>query len=197
MTSKLQPLPKTLSSPEDLKDVLDLLFETSPVISELLVPQLQALPRPPSSYHELITLSIDVISSWNLEDQAQFIYGHPRIGEVKNLSALSAQEQARVATPPDVLVRLEHLNTCYERRYPGLRYIIFVNGRSRAEIIPEIEALLGFDHCLEPGYPPSPNVTPAEFGGKEWTSELRRAVTDIGLIAEARLQSLGVRDEDA
>lgn len=31
------------------------------------------------------------------------------------------------------------LNSLYEDAFPGLRYITFVNGRSRAEIVPELE----------------------------------------------------------
>ena len=34
------------------------------------------------------------------------------------------------------------LNNLYEASYPGLRFITFVNGRSRAEIIPEFEVSL-------------------------------------------------------
>lgn len=34
------------------------------------------------------------------------------------------------------------LNALYEEAFPGLRYITFVNGRSRAEIIPELEVSL-------------------------------------------------------
>ena len=45
--------------------------------------------------------------------KAAFVAGHPRIGEVHNLSRLSAGEQAAAATPPEVLARLAHLNACY------------------------------------------------------------------------------------
>jgi len=34
------------------------------------------------------------------------------------------------------------LNAFYEETYPNLRYITFVNGRSRAEIVPELEVRL-------------------------------------------------------
>ena len=77
----------------------------------------------------------NVISGWDDDLKTQFIAGHPRIGEVNGLSQLSAQEQAAKATPPEVLARLAHLNTCYENHYPGLIYITFVNGRSRAQIM--------------------------------------------------------------
>ncbi|KAH7335233.1 Oxo-4-hydroxy-4-carboxy-5-ureidoimidazoline decarboxylase, partial [Rhizoctonia solani] len=108
--------------------------------------------------------------------QAQFIAGHPRIGEVSNLSALSAAEQAKHATPPEVLERLKGLNEAYEKRYPGLVYITFVNGRTRAEIVPEMEEAIAGD--------------PVEVGGEEWTKELRRALMDVGKIAKSRLSKL-------
>jgi len=40
------------------------------------------------------------------------------------------------------------LNALYEESFPGLRYITFVNGRSRAEIIPEIEVSPSLQACL-------------------------------------------------
>lgn len=36
----------------------------------------------------------------------------------------------------------QSLNALYEQAFPGLRYITFVNGRTRAEIIPELEVRL-------------------------------------------------------
>ncbi len=44
------------------------------------------------------------------------------------------------AAPPSCPTRhSQMLNALYEEAFPGLRYITFVNGRSRAEIIPELE----------------------------------------------------------
>lgn len=73
------------------------------------------------------------------------------------------------------------LNARYEKVYPGLRYITFVNGRSRAEIAQEIEGVL------------SSNQESVEVGGDQWTRELNRAVTDVGRIAKSRLNKLGIQ----
>ena len=111
--------------------------------------------------------------------------------EVSGLSRLSAQEQAARATPPQVLARLAHLNACYEHRYPGLRYITFVNGRTRAAVKDEMEDALGLERSLSPDEPPVETVGSIEVGSEEWTTELERAVEDLGKIAESRLKALG------
>jgi 2-oxo-4-hydroxy-4-carboxy--5-ureidoimidazoline (OHCU) decarboxylase len=65
--------------------------------------------------------AVSLVHTWQTKDKAAFIHGHPRIGEQSNLSALSAVEQAKYATPPEVLERLQVLNQEYERRFTGLR----------------------------------------------------------------------------
>lgn len=76
---------------------------------------------PGTLFSSSLSAAASVIRSWPVADQASFIHGHPRIGEVSGLSVLSAQEQAKYATPQHVLQRLAYLNAEYERRYPGLR----------------------------------------------------------------------------
>ncbi len=133
-----------------LAAALTILFEPSPILLRVLEPQLTSQPQ--SSYAHLVDLVLDVIDKWDLPSQLELISGHPRIGESRNLSALSAQEQGATATvdstPPEVLGRLRHLNACYEAQYPGLRYITFVNGRSRAAIAREMEDVLGIEPSL-------------------------------------------------
>ena len=202
--SELPPLLEVVSDTSGdregpLARALALLFEPSTVLYDTLVPGLvshiQNAP-PPTSYRALIDASLSVIGSWNDELKAQFIGGHPRIGEVKGLSKLSTQEQAAKATPPEVLARLAHLNAVYERKYPGLVYITFVNGRSRAEIKDEMEDKLGLDHSLNVDEPPVENVASVQTGSDEWKRELERAVDDVGKIAKSRLQSLGVEGSE-
>ena len=178
-----------------LARALALLFEPSPVLYDVLVPavasHIQNAP-PITSYYALIDASIAMINMWADDLKAQFIGAHPRIGEVTGLSKLSEQEQAAKATPPEVLARLAHLNACYEHKYPGLVYITFVNGRSRAEIKDEMEEKLGLEHSTDPDVPPVESIERVEVGGVEWKSELERAVGDVGRIAKSRLGSLGV-----
>ncbi|KAH9852146.1 OHCU decarboxylase-domain-containing protein [Lenzites betulinus] len=178
-----------------LARALALLFEASPILYSALVPavvtHIEHSP-PVLSYKALIDVVVKVLGTWPDEERAQFIAAHPRIGEVKGLSQLSAQEQLAKATPPEVLARLGHLNACYERRYPGLVYITFVNGRSRAEIMDEMEVALGFEHSLSADEPPVTSVESVEVGGAQWKQELERAVADVGRIALSRLKALGV-----
>lgn len=137
--------------------------------------------------------AIALIDGWDDELKKEFVAGHPRIGESKGLSSLSAKEQgaAKVqATPPEVLERLSHLNKCYEHVYPGLRYITFVNGRSRAAIAEELENVLGLQHGgVEQGVE---TLKVERVGSGKWKAELGRAVEDVGKIAKSRLAGLGV-----
>ncbi|KAH6916028.1 Oxo-4-hydroxy-4-carboxy-5-ureidoimidazoline decarboxylase [Coprinopsis sp. MPI-PUGE-AT-0042] len=186
------------SEGSSLSSALDILFEHSPILTLVLQPQLLGLlkSQPLQSYTHLIDLSLEQIKQWDHSAQSKFISGHPRIGESANLSKLSAKEQGAQGikpTPPEVLARLAHLNAAYEAKYPGLRYITFVNGRSRAAIAEEMEDVLGWEHLLSPDQPSVSSVTPIYTSeSDEWKSELNRAVSDVGLIAKSRLRSLGV-----
>lgn len=170
------------------------LFEASPALFEFLVPSVTAIMADPEShipqrtFNALIDIGIRELNNWPHKRQASFLGGHPRIGEIKGLSALSASEQAAHATPPEVLARLLELNEEYERRYPGLRYITFVNGRSRKIIMVEMEEKLGIGDAWEKG--DSKEVH--QVGSEEWGSEVRRALEDIGKIAKSRLVALKV-----
>ena len=180
-----------------LAAALDILFEHSPVLINTLEPQLRTMLKSSpllDSYTQLIDYALAQIMSWDLSAQSQFISGHPRIGENKNLSNLSAKEQGSgvVPTSPEVLARLSHLNACYEIRYPELRYITFVNGRTRLAIAEEMEDMLCFPHCLSPDDPPFETICPIDISSEEWKRELDRAVLDIGRIAKSRLEALGV-----
>jgi len=144
----------------------------------------QSPPRLPGT---LLWSAENVIRGWSVADQTSFIHGHPRIGEIAGLSVLSAQEQAQKATPQHVLDRLGYLNEEYERRYPGLRYITFVNGRSRAEIATEMEQKLD----LQSGETaPLSETTVYQVGSPEWSGELDRALKDIALIALSRSKNM-------
>lgn len=198
--SALPPLAAVLESSPDkdgpLALALAMLFEPSPILYSELVPALITyIPTSPiriTTYSALIDAAQRAVSQWPASRKAQYIAGHPRIGEMKGLSQLSEKEQAATATPPEVLARLEHLNRCYERRYEGLRYITFVNGRSRAVIKDEMEGVLGLEPPENPNEPPLESISKVEIGGEEWTNELERAIVDVGRIAKSRLKALGV-----
>lgn len=200
----LPPLSNVLRSAKDdsslrcsLNAALSLLFEPSDVISINLVPQLselfQSITFTVTTYSAFIDLALTIISSWDTASKAAFIAGHPRIGEVKNLSTLSQKEQAARATSPEILARLEKLNTLYERKYPGLIYITFVNGRSRTEIKDEMQVKLGVNDDDNVDIDSMMSRTaPVQVGSLEWMAELERAIRDVGLIAKNRLTVLDV-----
>jgi 2-oxo-4-hydroxy-4-carboxy--5-ureidoimidazoline (OHCU) decarboxylase len=194
--SEIRSAPLTSDSP--LAVALNVLFEHSTILVTRLAPQLHALfdtlaPGTLESYSQFIDITLDEIGKWDMASQAEFISGHPRIGETKGLSKLSSSEQGAQGvnpTPPEVLVRLTHLNGLYEVKYPGLRYITFVNGRTRASIAEELEDVLGISHSLSPIEPDSGSIIPVDPSNKEWKDELNRAVYDIGRIAKSRLKVL-------
>ena len=68
---------------------------------------------------------------------------HPRLGEPKKetLSEQSRAEQRRLQEEggKETAEKLARLNREYEDRFPGLRYVVFVNGRGREEIMRDME----------------------------------------------------------
>jgi len=74
----------------------------------------------------------DVAHGLNDDEKAEALAAHPRIGE-------RSPEQR--GDDPAVLAELAQLNREYEERF-GFRFVVFVNGRSRAEIVPELRRRL-------------------------------------------------------
>ena len=65
-------------------------------------------------------------------DQAEALATHPRIGE--------PSEEQRGAEP-EVLEELARLNDEYERRF-GFEFVVFVDGRTRAQLLPVLRERL-------------------------------------------------------
>ena len=72
-------------------------------------------------------------------ERKELLDAHPAIG-AKATSARSAREQG-TDDDPEVLVELAELNRAYEERF-GFRFVVFVNGRSRREIVPVLRERL-------------------------------------------------------
>jgi 2-oxo-4-hydroxy-4-carboxy--5-ureidoimidazoline (OHCU) decarboxylase len=68
----------------------------------------------------------EVVRSLSQEEKAEALAAHPRIGE---------RSPEQHGDDPAVLAELAQLNGEYEERF-GFRFVVFVNGRSRAEILP-------------------------------------------------------------
>lgn len=183
-----------------IEDALSTLFEPSSTLRDKLAPEINQFisinadsgSSTSYTYSDLVDIALSLICRWDIQSKAQFIHAHPRIGQVTNLSAHSEKEQASIETSADVLARLVELNALYERRYPGLRYITFVNGRTRAQIKDEMEARLAIDHSW-PGQKSLDDVPSISVGSPEWIAELERAIIDIGLIAKSRANAMGCK----
>jgi allantoinase len=67
------------------------------------------------------------------DEKKEVLDAHPAIGG-KPTSARSAREQG-TDDDPEVLAELAELNGAYERKF-GFRFVVFVNGRPRREIVP-------------------------------------------------------------
>ena len=89
----------------------------------------------------IIARARDVIASLSVAERVAVLNAHPRIGATTGLSARSAAEQSAGAADGDTRRTLEQLNAEYEERF-GFRFVVFVNGRSRAEIVPVLQARL-------------------------------------------------------
>jgi 2-oxo-4-hydroxy-4-carboxy-5-ureidoimidazoline decarboxylase len=74
----------------------------------------------------------EVIADLSAAEQAEALAAHPRIGE-------PSDEQR--GAEPEVLAELEQLNRAYEERF-GFRFVVFVAGRSRAELLPVLRQRL-------------------------------------------------------
>ena len=72
-------------------------------------------------------------------DKKELLDAHPPIGGTAS-STRSAREQG-TDDDPAVLARLAELNAAYEERF-GFRFVVFVNGRPRREIVPLLETRL-------------------------------------------------------
>lgn len=132
----------------ELIAILDLLFEPSDDLHTLALPTLRAITF--ASYPELVdtlrdqllVIAQSVHADPNARKPLHSILGsHPRLGEKKVHSSQSAAEQAQLqahAGAEGEAEKLAALNREYETEFPGLRYVVFVNGRGRDVIMEDM-----------------------------------------------------------
>ncbi len=132
------------------------LFEGAPAFLGRL-----AVARPFGSWAALFDSARRIAHDMPEADQLELVDAHPRLGappaQVSKLSfgeqgydrdvaatlaADEAREWDRLAT------ELERLNRAYEARF-GFRYCVFVAGRSRSELLPEMAAALARERDSE------------------------------------------------
>lgn len=149
-------------------DAMAQLFEPAPRFAARL-----AAERPFSSDRQLLEAAARIARALPEAAQVELINAHPRVGATRSgLSVHSRREMG--ATEQIADQELAALNTAYEARF-GFRYLVFVAGRSRADLIP------GFRSALH----------------RKRNEELRRAVRDTLAIAADRLQRLRATPEGA
>ncbi|CAG8433286.1 4167_t:CDS:1 [Diversispora eburnea] len=166
---------------------INILFEPSPPLAIILYTF-----RPFESYTSLISTATKIIfenGSLTYKQKLEIINAHPRLGEnKKKLSAMSLKEQGYSKTSSNELKevnektsnvldevvnkKLRELNEVYEQKY-GFKFVIFVNDRTREEIIPILEEKI-------------------KNGNKE--DELNRGLEDMMKIAFDRLKKLNLED---
>jgi 2-oxo-4-hydroxy-4-carboxy--5-ureidoimidazoline (OHCU) decarboxylase len=131
---------------------LDMLFEPSADLHALALPTMRTLSF--ESYGDLIgtlrdqllTIATAIDTDNDADADARkplhsILASHPRLGEPKiaTLSAQSAAEQAKLqGGDANEAGMLAALNREYEARFPGLRYVVFVNGRSRGIVMEDM-----------------------------------------------------------
>ena len=141
------PLPPAATLPtlpqETQSAILSALFEPSPSLHATLHPLLKT-PHP--TYPSLITSIKSHLLSLRSSDAPlllSILASHQRLGAPKVDSAQSAAEQAQLQGGEEVVAQLGRLNEEYEAKFPGLRFVVFVNGRGRGEIMEIMRERIG------------------------------------------------------
>ena len=129
-----------------------------------------AAERPFDTERDLWDAARAIARSMPEDEQIELLDAHPRIGaDPAAVSAHSRAEQGAGEERDDqawVADELAALNEAYEARF-GFRFVVFVAGRPRADILPLLERAVASDR----------------------DEELRRAIDDVVLIAADRMGS--------
>ena len=92
----------------------------------------------------MIARAYGLLAGLSEEEKIATVNAHPRIGEdPAHLSPLSLAEQGT-----DRLPELERLNAEYESRF-GFRFVVFVNGRPKSEIVEVLRRRMRNERNLE------------------------------------------------
>jgi OHCU decarboxylase len=145
------------------------LFEGAPHFLDRL-----AAARPFGGADEMFRRARAIALSMPESEQIELIDAHPRLGAPpSSVSAMSYNEQGYDRETTEAIAVLERLNGQYEARF-GFRFCVFVAGRSRAELVPVLEAALA----------------------AERPAEIRRALGDVVAIARDRYRNLAAPDRE-
>jgi 2-oxo-4-hydroxy-4-carboxy--5-ureidoimidazoline (OHCU) decarboxylase len=126
------------------RPTLEALFEGAPRFLRRLCDS-----RPFGDTEMLWDRALGVALHMSEEEQVELVDAHPRLGaSPSSVSAMSFREQGYDRDTTEAILELERLNREYEERF-GFRYCVFVNGRSRRALVPELEAALTRDRDSE------------------------------------------------
>jgi len=152
MTAALPVLPalNALRTESEFFTAVNTLFETAPPLAKELYSRRNSF----ATYEQLIDYAGKVIDELKADDQIEVINAHPRIGvkpSTAELSAFSYIEQGlakEVKSSQEERHKLEQvyeelakLNAEYEKKF-GFKFVVFVNGRTKAEIVPVLRERL-------------------------------------------------------
>jgi 2-oxo-4-hydroxy-4-carboxy-5-ureidoimidazoline decarboxylase len=124
------------------------LFESAPRFLARL-----AAERPFRDWDALFESARAIAEVMPEDEQIELVNAHPRLGAPPaSVSALSFREQGydrgrgeqqpgAAAAADRLAAELDQLNEAYEARF-GFRYCVFVAGRSRAELLPDMRVAL-------------------------------------------------------
>ncbi|SJM86089.1 uncharacterized protein ZBIST_2653 [Zygosaccharomyces bailii] len=172
------------SSSKLQEEVMDDLFEPSEGLQVLTLKNNEFMSEAGSlkSYSEFIELVRSTLLQTSVRAEREgeqelnllvdVVGAHPRLGEPKlKLSRYSQAEQQNLQQshdPPYIKERLAQLNAEYERLYPQLKFVVFVNGRTRPEIIKVMESRIS--------------------SKRPWFEECRQAIHELCNIAQDRIR---------
>jgi 2-oxo-4-hydroxy-4-carboxy--5-ureidoimidazoline (OHCU) decarboxylase len=128
---------------------LEALFEGAPRFLDRLE---RAGPFP--SDEVLFHVARDIAHAMPEDEQIELIDAHPRLGAPPGtMSQMSYREQGydrATGTPRDIDVgeELDRLNHAYETKH-GFRYCVFVAGRPRQALLPDMSAAIDADRTTE------------------------------------------------
>jgi len=136
------------------RPTLETLFEGAPRFLDRL-----EAAGPFASPDLLFHVARDIAHAMPEAEQIELIDAHPRLGAppgtVSQMSYVEQGYDRRTGTPAegtgtsvDVAAELERLNDAYERRH-GFRYCVFVAGRPREALLPDMARAVEADRTTE------------------------------------------------
>ena len=115
---------------------LALAFERAPGLAERVAARARE-----GDVDAIVAAARDELARLSEAERISVLNAHPRIGaDAVSLSPHSRREQGAAADAPTAR-QLAALNDEYERHF-GFRFVVFVNGRPKAELVPVLRARL-------------------------------------------------------